>query len=141
MINNLYKQFSTDKKAEQEGVWLTYELDDGNSVEFKVARIGRSNKNYIKVLEKKTRPHRHALSTNTMSDSKANKIQLEVFVEAVLLDWKGIVKEDGTEFVCNRENAIKLFSDLPDLYDSLKDQAEAASTFKNEELEDDAKNS
>lgn len=137
---SIYELFETDAAMEQEGVWINYE-DFGK---FLVARAGGANKAYQKVLEKELRPHRKMLK------KRKGAIPVDIveaavkvaFIETVLLDWQDIKTRKGKAIKFSKENAVKLFDDLPALYEDLRDQSMDHDTFSmdDESLEDDAGN-
>lgn len=138
---SLYSQFATDKSAEVEGVWVEYGAnEDGSIPAFKISRMSKANKKYTKALERATRPHRRAIELETMNNDLAERLFMEVFVDTVLLDWKGIKQRDGEELEFCKKNALKLFEDLPELYDDLQEKAKKASLFREETLEEEAGN-
>lgn len=138
---SLYSQFATDKTAEVDGVWVEYGAnEDGSIPGFKISRMSKANKKYTKALERATRPHRRAIELETMNNDLAERLFMEVFVDTVLLDWRGIKDRDGNELECNKANAMKLFEDLTELYDDLQEKAKKASLFRDETLEEEAGN-
>lgn len=139
---SLYTQFKTDEKIEQEGINVEYgTASNGKPITFKVARTGGSNTKYLKLLEARTKPYRRQIQNDTLENKLAEKIFLEVFVDSVLLGWENVEDASGTLLVFNRENAIKVFTDLPDLYNDLREQASKSALFRAEIKEADAKNS
>lgn len=145
---SLSKQFETNQAAEVQGVEVTYAPnEDGTVPTFVIARMGKSNKNYMKALEKATRPHRRAIELNILDNETADDIFTGVFAETVLIGWKNIKTSDITGdsndegySPYSKINATRLLKRLPDLYDDLQRQASQASTFRDETLEDEAKN-
>lgn len=138
---SLYKDFATNKQAEVKGVLVEFSANDDNTIPgFIVSRMSRANKKYTKALEKATRPHRRAIELETMNNDLADKIFMEVFVDTVLLGWQNVQDKDGKPLVFNRQNAIMLFTDLPELYDDLQDKAKKAAMFRDEAIEGEAKN-
>lgn len=138
---SLYSQFATDKAAEVDGVWVEYGAnEDGSVPAFKISRMSKANKKYTKALEKATRPHRRAIELETMNNDLAERLFMEVFVDTVLLDWKNIRTRDGEELALNKDAAMKLFVELPELYDDLQEKAKKASLFREETLEEEAGN-
>jgi len=135
---NLYAQFGTDRNLEQSGVIVSY--GDEGSPEFKIARMGGSNKNYKKAVEEVHRKHKHAINSDSLSEEFALKINKEVFVSTILLDWKNVEDKNGNVLELNEKNALKLFHDLPDLYSDLVLQAQNANLFREKEIEAEAKN-
>jgi len=46
------------------------------------------------------------------------EIQVKIFIDVCLADWAG-VEIDGQPVGCNKENALKFFIGLPDLFETL----------------------
>jgi hypothetical protein len=138
---SIYKQFGTNIQAEQAGIDITFAAnDDGSIPTFRVARMGGANKRYTTELTRRTRPLTAAIRNNTLGEEKAQQLSMEVFVEAVLLGWSNIFDVEGTPLPYSKQLALKLFSDLPDLYEELVRQASALTSFQTDELEATAKN-
>ena len=138
---SLFKQFGTNKEAEQAGIWIEYgPNDDGTIPAFKIARAGKSNKKWLKTVERLTKPHRRAMELGTIAPELAEKIMREVFVDSVLTDWRNILDKDGNPLQFNAQNALALFESLPELYDDLNEKAGKAASFREEEVEAEAKN-
>lgn len=138
---SIFAQFETNKEAEKKGAAVTYAAnDDGTIPTFYVSRMSRSNKNYLKALDRNAKPHRRSIDLETIKPEVADSINLKVFVDSILLGWENIKNKDGEIIQFNKENAISLFESLPDLYDDLSERARKASTFRDEEIEEEAKN-
>ena len=136
MATGTYAAFKTDTNREVSGI----ELDYGD-FQITIARAGGANKRYAKMLEVKTRPHRRAIQTETMSTAQSEGLFREVYAEAVILGWSGVTDESGKVLTFSRANCMKLLTDLPDLFDDIKEQATKVALFRESLLEDDAKNS
>lgn len=145
----LRNTFKTDKSAEVEGVEIEVDINEHNNepITIRLSRMSRSNKRYTKRLDAVTRPHMAAIQNETMNEAVAAKMMREVFVDTVLLGWKNLPKseltgnpEDTDELPFNRENALALFEELPDLYDDWEGRAKKAATFREHEREEAAKN-
>lgn len=139
---NLYKLFKTDEDLEKEGIWIEYGSDDeGAPVRIKVARAGGQNTAFSKALEKATRPHRKALQTGLLDDKTADRLFKNVFADHVVLGWENVTNSAGENLPFNRENVLKLFEDLPDLFTDLREQAANVALFREEIREEDLGNS
>lgn len=136
MSDSMYSLFGTDKAMEQSGIVLDY----GSAGKIKVARAGGSNSRFAKALEAKMRPYRRQFEAGTMDDEVANKLLIEAFAEGVILGWEKVKGPDGKELKFSRENVIKLFTDLPDLFADVREQAMKVSNFRAEQVEEDAGN-
>lgn len=130
-MGNTYARYKTDKKAETEGVWFRGFADGieicGRSVRSKAVREEQQRLNRL---------HRQAFVGNgNMYPPDINE-EINANVAAVAAtNWKNITDEDGAELPFTRDNALKLFGDLPeirDLFLSLINQDESyrASAFK-----------
>lgn len=138
---SLFKQFATNKEAEQDGIWVEYgPNDDGTIPGFKISRAGKSNKKWAKAIERATKPHRRAMELGTMDNTVAEKLMQGVFIESILTDWRNVQGKDGKALQLTKESATSLFEALPELYDDLNDKANKAAIFRDEALENEAKN-
>lgn len=131
-----YGAFGTDESLEKKGI----EIDYGDAGTFLVARAGGANKKFQKMVEQKFRPYRRQVQAGTMDNDVADRLLAEVFASTVLIDWDGVTDEQGEEMACTAENAVKLFTDLPDLFSDLREQAQEASNFQALEVENDLGN-
>lgn len=138
---SLFKQFETSKEAEQDGIWIEYgPNEDGTIPGFKIARAGKGNKKWVKAVERATKPHRRAMELGTLDNAVAEKLMRGVFVEAILVDWRNVNDKDGKPLALNATNANALLEALPELYDDLNEKAGKAASFREEALENEAKN-
>ena len=135
MASNPYEVFGTDKEVEKKGVIIDY-----GDFQFFVARAGESNDKFIKAVERRSQPYKRAIQAGTLPEEVARRMLLEVYADAVILDWEGVRDRNGEILPFNRENCIKLLADLPDLFSDLQQQAQNLELFKREEMEEDAKN-
>lgn len=144
----LYSQFQTDKGSEKTGIVVDY-----HHFRVRLARAGGANKDFLRVLAAKSKPHRRAIQTETIDPDLAQALEREVYAETVILDWETLVDEenmiyergveapDGSLLDVTPENIVKTFENLPDLFQDLKNQANTLALFRKDELEADAKNS
>lgn len=148
---SLYSQFQTDKNVEKDGVVLEYgKTADGRVISIRIARAGGANSRYSKLLEAATKPYRRQLQNETMDNDVAEGITQKVYAQAVILGWENvefpILDENGKptgkfeEAKFTVDNCIKLFKDLPDLWNDIQNQATRAALFRQDILEADAKN-
>lgn len=140
---SLYKQFATNTEKEIEGIEVQMteaENNDGSIPTFVVSRMGKSNKRYSKALEAATRPYRRQIELGTMNNDKAEEIFLGVFVDTVLKGWNNVRDESGADMPFTKQNAMKLFKDLPEVYERLQEEAKLSANFREASLEEEAKN-
>jgi len=129
---DIKKIFSTDSKAEQEGVWV--DLDKKTAI--KVARSG--NPKFQKLFRKLTKPYTRAMRSGTLNDDIAEKILIQCLAETILLDWKGI-EEDGKKVPYSVEKAIEYLG-IKDFRDFVVSCADDFALYKAEQDEETAKN-
>ena len=142
-MNPLYAQFETSSDLETTGIKVEYGLNNsqGKPIAFCIARAGGSNKAYQKALEKAIRPHKVLFDNGNMPDDLAEKLMLDVFCSTVLIGWENVEDREGKPLAYNQANAVKLMTDLPELYGDLRQQASKVALFRTAILEDDVKNS
>ncbi len=133
---DLYSLFETSKDAETDGVVIDY----GQAGKFTIARAGGSNQGYSKALQAMYKANKHQIDTETMPDDVAEKKTLEIFCKHVLRGWEGVKDRKGELLEFSQENAIKLMTDLKDLYADLRAQSTKISNFRAQAIEEDAKN-
>lgn len=138
---SLYRQFKTDTKLEKEGVLLHYGTNSkGKDIMIRVARAGAGNDAYVKRMEAKVKPYRRQIQNETIERALLTGILREVFAETVVLGWDGVEDENGKDMPFSKDNCVKLFTDLPDLFEDVQEQAQKAALFRAEIREADAKN-
>lgn len=139
---NLYNAFATDQSAEINGVVLDYGPNSKNEpIQIRVARAGGANAKFAKVLEHKLRPYKRALANDTMDSKMAERLMIEAFAEAVVISWNGVEDREGNEIEFTKENIVKLFTDLPDLFRDVQEQSQKAALFRAELREAEQGNS
>lgn len=134
-MSSIYEMFATDLKIETDG--FIHHVTD--KISFRLARAGGANAKFSKVMEAKTRPYRRQIQEDTMDITLANKLLIEAFAETVVLGWEGITKK-GEDVPFSAEAAVKLFTDLPDLFNELREAAAKQSNFRAAEVEEDVGN-
>lgn len=147
---SLRSQYKLDPKKVEQGITVTRDPNpDGSIPTFYLHFMGRLNKEYSKALEIATRPHQAAIQAKRMNNDLAEQIFMDVFVKTVLFGWDNVLLSDvndnpeDTGFApFNKENAIRLFNvpGMSILYDELQEEAKNVANFRQEGLEEAAKN-
>ena len=137
MSKSIYDKFATDKKAEQEGITLDY----GDGLKIKIARAGGSNVKYEKLVQARLKKYERQRQLDLLEIDTLRPILREVYAEAVVLGWEGVTDREGNPLPFNKANAVKLFEDLPDLFEDIVVQAQKAALFRQHILEAEAGNS
>jgi len=145
---SLTKAYKTDDKKEIEGAEIKMPPnDDGSVPTFIVARTSQSNERYTKALERIMRPHQALVRTKQLKNKQANDLLRQAFVEGALNSWQNVMLADVTGVETDegfadfsKENAAKLFDNLPELYAYLQECAADISVYKAAVSEESAKN-
>lgn len=156
MSNFLYKTFEMDVDLEREGITVNY-----GTVKFQIARAGGRNKPFKDLFQAKAKKHRTQLDNETMSDDMADRIMAESYAQCVILGWwtrkedengdavlkKGeeqwddvIENGEGKLVKYSTDECVKLFLDLPELFQSIQSYATKAANYRKEEDEVDEGN-
>jgi len=134
---NPYQMFKTNTAAEaDQGIALDY-----GSFSLRIVRAGGANKRYGQELTRRLKPHRRQIDNDTLDNAVAEKIMAELYADTIVLGWDGVTDADGKELPFSKANCVKLFTDLPDLFRDVQEQAAKVGNFRTEERADDAKNS
>lgn len=148
---SMYKQFETDPKLEQEGIWIDY-----GDFRVLVARAGGANKRYLSYAETKTKPFRRAMEAGTMDEKRAQGLLYDIFSKTIVLNWQiadgtdkdgsvkwknGIHSKDGGVIDVTPANIEQTFRNLPALFQDIQQCAAGIALYRKEEIEADGKNS
>jgi len=134
---NTYEQFKTDEAREKSGVWFDY----GAAGKFLLARAGGANKAFEKKVEQLSRPHRRMIKADMLDNDQAMDLMRRAYADAVVLGWENVTGPDGQPLLFSPANALKLFTDLPDLFSAIMEDAGRVAVFRAEIREAEAKNS
>ena len=138
---SIYKQFKTNKTAEEEGILVKFKAnDDGTIPAFKIGRTSQSNVKWLKTFEAMTRPYKKDIAAKALSEEEAHNLNIKIFVMAILQGWENVQDENGKLLPYNNENAIKLLKDFPELYNTLSDESSKMENFLESNLKEDEKN-
>lgn len=136
MTKSIYDAFGTDTNLEQNGI----EVDYGDYGTFTIARSGGANQKYTRLLEAKSRPYRRQIAAGNIDIELMNGIIQQVMARTIVLGWDNVYDRDGKKIKFTTDACIKLFKDLPDLYEFLRDESQMLANYLILELEEDAKN-
>lgn len=94
-----------DEKLVEKGVWVSLEDD----AQILVAKQG--NANHRKLVQQLRKPYRSfEVVGRDLPDDVARRIGIEATARTILLGWKNILDDDGSEIPFTYENAIKALS-------------------------------
>jgi hypothetical protein len=128
MKSNLDGLFKADSNLEKDGIWFNV----GNGVRFRLRRFGGSNSQKLKLaMAKYHKPMARLIELDKLTVEENTELMAKTFAEACLVDWEN-VEIDGEKAPCNFENAVKLFTKLPELFQVLYAQSQGFDSFKEE---------
>ena len=138
---SLYKSSQTDPNKEKNGVPLEYGLNSKKEpITFTVAREGGQNVQYQKVAEHIFKPFRRQIQHNQIDPDVLEDLLAQVYSKCVVKGWHGVEDEYDEPLEFNEANVKKLLTDLPVVFDAIKEVARDYNQFLLESLEEDAKN-
>jgi hypothetical protein len=150
---NPYVTFKTNPEAETKtGVLLDY-----GDFRITIIRAGGANKKFSKLYTERTKPYKRQMDTETLDENVSKDLMIKLYADAVIIDMdvkdnenstenkpvyiQGIFTPEGTILPYVRENVIKFFKDLPELFTDVVSQANLISLFRAEEQDAEIKNS
>lgn len=136
-MGGTYGQFMMDAERERGGIWVDY----GQAGRFLVARAGGENEDFTKALERLTKQHRKTIDLGLLDRAVGDKIIRQAYAEAVIRDWENVTGPGGEPLPHTVENAVRLFTDLPVLFEALIEDSKNVALFRKALREEAAKNS
>lgn len=128
MKTNIDKFFKTDADLEKNGQWH-WLVEDVQG--FLIRPFKSSNPRVKAAMAAHYKPHARQVELGTMDPVKEREISIKLFIQVCLVDWKGI-EIDGEMAPCTKENALELFKELPDCFDTIWKYANDWTNFKEE---------
>lgn len=132
-MSKLYDNYQTDKGAESTGVWI-----DDSGASFKLARMGGANTKFQRAMTAAMKPYMREIQLGVIDDAALEPILRKVFIDTILVDWKGVTGPsnpetpdvEGDPIPFSADAAVQLFADLPDLYSRLRTEAQSYANFR-----------
>jgi hypothetical protein len=128
MKSNLHSIFSSDKDLEKNGI--IFKISE--TTNFLIRRFGGENGARVKAaMAKYYKPFARQVDAGTLPPEQEREILVKAFVEASLVNWEG-VEIDGKIEEYSPEKAVKLFIELPALFDAILSTAQDFNSYKQE---------
>lgn len=139
---SLYNAYETDRSAEVDGVHLEVGTDSkGRISTIRVRRAGGANQQFAKVFEFKSKPYRRLMEIpGALDPAVQERIMREVYAESVVVGWENIEDRDGNPMEFSKDNVLRLFTDLPDLFRTIMKESQDMALFRKVTAESEAKN-
>ena len=129
MKTNLDSIFKLDDKAIEDGI--DFFLGD---IVFKIRYFNPRSHRVKAAMAKYYKPHARQVELGTLPAEKEREIQINLFLDICLVKWDGLVDDKMAPIPYSRENALKVFDRLPELFDTLWRYANDFSSFKEQEV-------
>lgn len=140
-MSGMYAKNQLDPVKETEGQTFTYDVNSkGDPIEFVVAREGGGNIQYNNLAEQMFKPHRRAIQHGKIDPKLLENILAKIYAKTVIKTWKGVEDENNELLEFNEENCIKVLTDLPVVFDAIKEFARDYTQFLLEGVKEDVKN-
>ena len=92
----VFRQFATNKKLEVEGIRLTYAPNpDGTVPTLIVRRVYRESPKYQAVFTRITKPYKHLIDRDEISEADDARLMQRVFVETAVIGWENWRMPEG----------------------------------------------
>lgn len=150
---NIYEAFETDSKAIEEGRWLEIEFQGAVVCE---VRVRSASPELNPRLREAMTDHAIGLMKEKKSDEltvrealRDPELERKLFAQAVVSGWRDpqskkgdtVQSKEGLALKCTPKNALKVFSDLPLLFQQVKNAAYRWETFRSAVVESSLGNS
>jgi hypothetical protein len=122
-------KFKTDKKKEEEGVWI----EIGEEARIRVARL--NNEKYKNHFRRTTKPYRRQIRNGNLSEDVAERLLIDAMANTILLGWENLT-EDGKAIKYSIDNAKRILSESSDFRDLVADAAGEIEAYRIESLEE-----
>ena len=107
----------TNSDKETNGFWY-----DIGPASFLLRRLGGKNANHLQqVTAKYYKPYAKAIQSGMLPQSKQEEIIVKTFVEAVIVDWKGVTDINGIEIPFSKDAAQEMLMDNLELVTALQE--------------------
>ena len=123
---NLDKDFKTNEKFEREGVDMAL----NEKVSFRVRRFNGTNPRVKAAMAAHYKPYARLIEMGTLDQAKEQEIQIRLFIDVCLVGWEGLEDDKGEPIPFSKENAFEVLKSLPDLFNTLWQNANSADPYK-----------
>lgn len=137
----MYAQFETDSKKDNSGVVMYFPANrDGSIPQMTIARDGVTNMAFKAEMKIQHDKHADKIRFKQLTGEDYVQMHREAYAVGIIKGWENVQDRDGRPMEYTRENAVKLLTDLPELFYEIEIFAKNVDNFRRERLEDVAKN-
>jgi hypothetical protein len=125
-MSNLHQLFKQNETLENQGIF--FEIGDSK---FHLRRFGGANRMRVKkAFAKYYKPYAKQIELEVIDPELEREIFVKIFVDSCLISWENVNDAQGNTLSYSQENAVKLFTELPELFDVLVEYTKASEHFK-----------
>lgn len=133
---NIYEAFETDSSAIEEGRWVEIVFQGEAVCQVRVRSASPElnpkmreamTDHAVGLIKKKGADEPELTVREALRDPD---LELKLFASSVVSDWAGVKSKDGKRLRCTPKNALKVFRDLPLLFQQVKNAAYRWETFR-----------
>ena len=123
-LNNM----KTDVKKELDGSWIDYP----GGLRLKIARLNNQNhQSYLLDRRREIEQDKRFGPQDQISREDLRKISIEALADCVLLGWECMV-EGGEVVAYNRENAIRILTQVPEFFRLVEGESTDIENYRNQ---------
>jgi hypothetical protein len=138
---SLYEQWETDENLEQEGIAIQVaSTKGGKPVRIRVALASESNPKYAKAAQRHLKGYEKAIQNNLLDAATQDELLKKIYVDSVIVGWENVSGRDGKALEFTKENVLKVLTDLPHLWKTIREDASRIDFFRKEVQKETAKN-
>jgi hypothetical protein len=138
------ERYSTDRKLEEEGVWVDY----GDGLKVQVRRL--NSKHSRETRRKLEKPYTAQFRNRDMPESLQEELLNKQVSQSVVVNWEGVEDPSAPEpkegeqpkmLPYSQENVLRMVTEFPDFRDDILTASMSQATFQKEQRKEAEKNS
>lgn len=120
MKTNLHQMFAVDTKAAEEGKWFPV----APGIEFKIRRMNSIIANNIR------RNLLSAYPNGVVPADQTEEFAVKFLAHAIIVDWKGVVDEEGKAVPFSTETAYTILKEIPEIAEKIAETTQNLDNFR-----------
>lgn len=131
-IKSFEEIYKVDEDKSKNGVPVEFGFNDKEEMMvLTIAEMGNSKNQKI------MRKYDKALESSRHNKKRRNLIWAKILAQSILIDWKGILDEDGNEVEATEENKIAALIKYDRLFSDILEKSQDADRFRPDEDDND----
>src|SRR5258708_7325682 len=133
--SNMAALFGTDSKKETDGIVIEY-----GSIRVRIARMGGDNSKFSRIMRELAKPFKRMIAEDLLPEEAGRKLLHGVYARSIVLEWSGVLDDDGVELPFTVENCVAMFERWPEFFGFVEEESAKVANFRTATAEDDVKN-